>query len=367
MIDFQILLEYYKEFPFLVKLAWDLSIVLSVLITILIVYLKFVRKNLRNTEIDNLKFKNEYEGLLIEYLYLEEDTVEISEPQKIILEKLRKHVHIKAKRKVIISVLYKLMNQVSGEVTDALKVVYQNTGLIHYALLRLKSKKWYVIAKGIGELTKFKIDSVEDEIKPYLTHPIREVRKEAHFYFVTLFNFDGLSFLDKLTTPLSEWDQIQMLEILQKFSDQEICDIKPWLKSKNDTVVLFALKLANLYNQYEVKDVLIDLLSHSNKTIRIQVIEVLTHLYGIEAKDVLKANFNELSLEEQISFFRMLEKLVIPDDEPFIEKHLFHKNFEIQLLALKILKSINIDKYLGLNKLPSNEKSLAMLNLTDTI
>jgi len=367
MIDFQILLEYYNEFPFLVKLAWDFSVVLSILITILIVYLKFVRKHLRKIEVDNLKFKNEYEGLLIEYLYSEEEAVEISEPQQVILEKLKKHVPIKAKRKVIISVLYKLMNQVSGEVTDALKVVYQNTGLIHYALLRLKSKKWYVIAKGIGELTRFKIDSAEDEIKPYLTHPVREVRKEAHFYFVTLFQFEGLSFLDKLTTPLSEWDQIQMLEILQKFSDQEICDIKPWLQSKNDTVVLFALKLANLYNQYEVKDLLMDLLSHENKTIRIQAIEVLTHLYGIEAKDVLKANFNELSLEEQISFFGMLEKLVIPDDEPFIEKHLFHKNFEIQLLALKILKSINIDKYLGLNKLPSNKKSLAMLNLTDTI
>jgi hypothetical protein len=367
MIDFQLLLEYYNESPFLIKLAWDCSVILSILIFTLVFYLKIVRQHLRKVESDKLKFKSEYEALLIEYLYSGEDDGELTESQKNIIKQLKSHVSIKAKRKVIISVLYRLMNEVSGEVTEALQRVYKNTDLIHYALLRLKSKKWHIIAKGIGELTRFNIDTVKDDIRPYLTHPVREVRKEAHFYFVTLFHFEGLAFLNKLTTPLSEWDQIQMLEILQKFNDQEICDIKPWLQSKNDTVVLFALKLAKLYNQYEVNDLLLNLLSHENKTIRLQSIEVLTHLYGIEAKDILKANFNELSIEEQISFFVMLEKLVIPDDEPFIEKHLFHKDFEIQLLALKILKSINIDKYLGLRRLPSSEKSLAMLNLTNTI
>jgi len=366
MTDFQILIDNYNEYPFLIKFAWAVSAVLSTLIILLTVYLKFVRKLLRNKEADSLKFRNEYEALLIEYLYSGVEEGVISETQKNIIEVLKTHVSTRSKRKVIISVLYKLMNEVSGEVTDALKILYKNTGLMHYALKRMNSKRWHVKAKGIGELTKFKIESVQNEMKKHLTHATREVRKEAHFYFVNLFHFEGLTFLNTIKTPLSEWDQIQILEILQRFNDQEICDIKPWLQSENDTVILFALKLAKVYNQYEVKDILMDLLSHNNKHVRIQTIEVLTHLYGIEAKDVLKANFSELSLEEQISFFGLLEKLVIPDDEPFVEEHLFHKDFEIQLLALKILKSINLDKYVGLNNLPSHQKSLAMLKLENT-
>ena len=105
-----------------------------------------------------------------------------------------------------------------------------------------------------------------------------------------------------------------------------------------------------IYNQFEAKNTLMELLSHGEKQIRIRTIEVLTHLYGLEAKEMLKANFKELSLEEQISFFELLEKLVVPSDEPFVEKHLFHKDFEIQLLAVKILKSINSDKFEGLSK-----------------
>ena len=132
-------------------------------------------------------------------------------------------------------------------------------------------------------------------------------------------------------------------------------------------MVLFALKLAKIYNQFEVKDTLMTLLSHPVKEVRIMAIEVLTSLYGIEAKEMLKTNFNVLSLEEQISFFGLLEKLVVPSDEPFIEKHLFHKNFEIQLLALKILKSINIDKFMGLSNPPENKENKKILKFVNNI
>lgn len=367
MIDFQTLIEYYNQFPFLIKLAWVISVVLFTLIVLLTIYLKFVRTLLRRKEVDTLKFRTEYEALLIEYIYSGDEEGIISDTQKRIIEELKAHVSTRSKRKAIISVLYKLMNEVSGEVTDVIKILYKNTGLINYAFERMNSKKWHIIAKGIGEFTRFKIEEAHDEVIQYVNHPREEVCKETQLYLVNMFRFEGLSFLDNLKTPLSEWHQVQLLEVLQKFDDQQICDIKPWLQSNNDTVVLFALKLAQIYNQFEVKNVLMELLSHQNKDVRIYVIEVLTHLYGIEAKDKLKSNFKDLSIEEQISFFGLLEKLVMPDDEPFVEKHLFHKNFEIQLLAIKILKSINIDKYEQLTSLPSHEKSTAMLKLENTI
>ena len=224
------------------------------------------------------------------------------------------------------------------------------TGLYKYAIAKLDAKKWHTIGKGIEELTRFKVIEASERIEPFTTHPRDEVRKEAHNYMVSLFSFEGLSFLDTIEEPISEWSQIEILETLNRIEDQNICDIKPWLKSENRYVVLFALKLAKVYNQYEVNETLVELLSHEDKEIRIQTIEVLTQLYGIEAKELLKANFNDLSLEEQISFFELLEKLVMPNDEPFVEKHLFHKNFEIQLLALKILKSINLDKFLNIKE-----------------
>lgn len=357
MLDIQNILNYYNEFPFLIKLAWAVTGVLSFAIVLLTIYLKIIRSYLRKKEQANLVYKNEYEACLVEYLYSGNENEEISSAQRTIINKLKEPVKDKAKRKVIISILYKLMNEVSGEMSDYIQTLYHETGLINFAIDKLYNKNWYIAAKGIGELTRFNIEHVNNKVSEYASHPRNEVRNEAHLYLVNLFRFEGLKFLNNLTTPLSEWAQVQLLETLQKFDDQQICDIKPWLKSSNNSVVLFALKLAEIYNQFEVKEILMELLEHENKLIRISSIEVLSNLYGIEAKEMLKANFKDLSLEEQISFFEMLEKLVIPSDEPFIEKHLFHKNFEIQLLALKILKSINIDKFMGLNERPIKEKA----------
>ncbi|MBJ6367582.1 HEAT repeat domain-containing protein [Snuella sedimenti] len=351
----------------LIQIAWVASCVLITAIILLSIYLKIMRYHLRKKEKENTQFKNEYEASLIEYLYSGDALGEMNATQESIIQKIKVSVPIKAKRKIIISVLYNLMNEVSGEMSDSIKLLYYKTGLIRYALERLESKRWHIIAKGIGELTRFKIDEVHHKVSKFVNHPRSEVRKETQLYLVSLFRFEGLSFLNNLTTPLSEWAQIQLLETLQKFDDQQICDIRPWLKSTNDSVVLFALKLAQIYNQFEVQDTLMELLSHPKKQIRITAIQVLTHLYGVEAKELLKANFNDLSLEEQICFFGMLEKLVMPTDEPFVEKYLFHKNFEIQLLALKILKSINIDKYMGLSQTATNEKDSSMIKLVNSL
>lgn len=367
MIDYQNLYNHFEQFPFLIKLAWAISSILLTAIIILTLYLKVIRSTLRKKAKNNEKLKADYEALLVEYLYSGDDSNQINEAQKVITDQLKASIHIKTNRKIIISILYKLMNEVSGEMSDSVKRLYFETGLYNYAKQRIQNKNWYVIAKGIGELTRFKIAEAHENVAPFITHPRDEVRKETQLYLVNLFRFKGLSFLNHLKQPLSEWAQVQLLETLQKFDDQQICDIKPWLNSKNNTVVMFALKLAQIYNQFEVKDTLIELLSHREKQIRIQVIKVLTHLYGIEAKEMLKTNFNALSIEEQISFFKLLEKLVVPSDEPFVEKHLFHKNFEIQLLAVKILKSINLDKFMGLNKKSSKKSNPDILKYVNTI
>ncbi|WP_100613409.1 HEAT repeat domain-containing protein [Confluentibacter citreus] len=361
MVDYQYIYDYYSNAPHLIQWVWWVSAILATGIVVLAICLKFIRSSLRRKSNEAAKFKTEYEALLIEYLYSGDESGKLTEPQKLIVSKIKDSIKTGFKRKLIVSVLYNLRNEVSGEMSDSIKTFYYETGLIHFAFERLKSKKWNIIAKGIGELRCFGIDEASHAIAPFINHPKSEVRSETHLYMVNLFLFEGLSFLDDLKVSLSEWIQIQLLETLQKFDNQEICDIRPWLNSKNDSVVLFALKLAQIYNQFEVKETLMDLLSHDNKEVRIKTIDVLAHLYGIEAKEMLKANFNELSLEEQISFFKLLEKLVAPDDEPFIEAYLFHKNFEIQLLALKILKEINFDKYIGLTKSSNDNKSLAMV------
>ncbi len=343
MDDFQFLLDYYEQIPLFLKLIWGAVALLFLIVLFLIIYLKVLRTTLRKNEGVVLKYTEEYEAILVNYLFAGEEGESISSEQRFIINFIKTVIKNPFRRKIVLTILLKLRNEISGEMGDLIETLYCESGLKNYALSKLKNRNWYIVAKGIGELTQFRVKDAHDAIVKHVYHKRREVRKEVQLYLVHLFRFNGLKFLDDLKTQLSEWDQIQILEVLQKFENQEIPDIKGWLNSPNDSVVIFTLKIVKNYNLTEVNDLLIALLAHKNIQVRINAIEILDHLYVFEAKDVLKKNFNERSIEEQILFFRMLENFADDSDKEFVIKHVQHENFEIKLSALKILKVLNID------------------------
>lgn len=355
MESYQYLIDYFENSPTIIQAVWAMSAVFLIAVVILTIFLKYLRNHLRKNEKTVAEYQKEYESDLITYLYAGNNEAEISAEQQIIIDKLRSCASNEFKRRIIVSTLLRLRNEISGEMADAIQKLYYQSGLVVYAQKRLKSKRWYVVAKGIRELTQLRAKEVEDKIVALVNHPKREIRKEVQLYLVTLFHFDGLKFLEVLQTHLSEWDQIQLLEVLQRFDEQEIPNINPWLKSTNGSVVAFALKLAKIYNQFEAKDAILELLAHPQKKIRVDAIHVLSHLQVFEAKDILKNNFGKLSLEEQIEFFKLLENMAETGDESFLLAHTTHQNFEIKLSALKIIKSLADEKFKSLKHFSTDD------------
>jgi uncharacterized protein YihD (DUF1040 family) len=341
----QYFIDYLEHSSAIIELAWLTGSIFILFIFILIVYLKYLRSHLRNNERTRETYRKKYELKLLSYLYSGSEEQEISPEQQIIVNELKKDLANPFKRSIVVSTLLKLKNEISGELDESIQKLYFQTGLIDFSLSKLTSRKWHVVAKGVRELTQFHIKEVHDEVAVLINHPKNEVRKEMQLYLVNLFSFKGLDFLNVLKTQLSEWDQIQLLDVLQRFDEEQNFDIKPWLKSSNDSVVIFALKLADIYIQFEAKEQLIELLSHKSEKIRIELISVLGNLNITEAKSVLKSNFTERSQEEQLAFFKMIENMPETSDEPFLLEYIRHENFEIKYSALKTLKIINLNKY----------------------
>lgn len=345
MSEYNFIIDYFNQFPLIIKVVWIVSIILMTNVFVLIIYLRYLRNKLRVKSSLESKCQLDFESSLITYLYSGNEEEEFSIEQKKIIKELKGITSDTFKRKVLITTLLKLRNEITGEIADSIDKLYIELGLLQYPLRKLRHKKWDVVANSIRELTLFQVKGIQSVVMKNINHPKKEVRKEMQLYLVQLFTFKGLDFLNLLQTPLSEWDQIQLLEILQKSDDQDITDIKPWLKSTNESVVSFALKLAKLYNQYEVKDEIIALLNHINEQIRVVAIETLSHLNVLEAKEVLKYNFMETSLDEQIAFVKMLENTYESTDKSFLLKYSNHENQEIKLIIMEIMKDLNFEEY----------------------
>lgn len=365
MESYQYVADYLASTPFIIQLMWAISAIFFISIIFLGTYLKFLRSYLRKKELVMTKYKNEYESDLINYLYAGSDEEAVTEQQQIIITKLRSLSVDKFKRKIIVSTFLRLRNEISGEMADSIQKLYFQSGFINYALVRLKSKKWHIVAAAIRELTQLQVKEVQDEILALVNHPKPEIQKEVQLYLVTLFNFKGLEFLNILKSPLSEWNQIQLLEVLQRFDEQELPNITPWLQSSNNYVVIFSLKLAKMYNQFELKDALLELLTHPSIKIRIDAIDVLGHLQIIEAKNILKEQFNTLSMEEQFAFLKLLENLYEKSDEPFLLEHINHENFKIKLTSLTILKMLNVEKFKSLKTFSEDSDFVKIFNFLE--
>jgi HEAT repeat protein len=130
-------------------------------------------------------------------------------------------------------------------------------------------------------------------------------------------------------------------------------------------VIIFALKLAKIYNQLEAKNEIIQLLHHRNKKVRLDAIDALSYLNVLEAKEILKTDLEKRSQEEQIAVFKMMENLYESDDESFIMKYINHDLFEIKIMALKILKGINREKFYALKIESVNDPYLRIVNFIE--
>lgn len=343
MIDiFKNIINEFNNANAIIKGCIYMSLFFLFIIVSLILYLKNIRHRLRVKGRIVATYHKKYESDLIEYLYAGEGE-NISLQQQQIVDYLKKSAKNRLKRKLIIDTFLKLKNEISGETAEAIQNLYYQTGLFNSAKSELKSKKWDSIARAIRELSQFEIREAHDEIIVLVNHPKKEVRNEIQKYLVKLFGFQGLEFLDLLKNQLSEWDQIQLLEILNKFDNPDIPDMTNWLGSTNDSVVSFAIKIVKLYNQFDAKVDIIRLFNHPNPEIRIQVIEVIDRLGIYEAVAILKQDLNSRSIEEQIAFFKMMEDLFTSDDLSFVKAYVNHENFYIRVSAMKILNLIVVE------------------------
>lgn len=345
MILTQHSLSFFKDFPLVVKIMWLLVILFSLVIIVLVFYLKIIRRRLRKKEVARVEYISKCEQYVVDYLFTNEEGEGISKAQKKIIRKLKRGLFLNSKRKLTVHVLIKLLGEISGEMTNSVRQLYIELGLLKQAKAKLKHRLWHIVAIGIRDLRMLKIEEVHQEISKHINHPKLEVRRQAHLYFISVFGYKGLDFLDKLDSDISLWDQIGFLEILGNIDNQEIPSLKKWLYSSNDYVVLFTIQLVKFYGRIENKEALLQLINHENAEIRFAVIKVLNYLYIDEAKEPLIKMYSTLTNKEQITVFKLLENMASKEDEFFVLKHLNNVNFEIKLVAIKILKKINTVKF----------------------
>lgn len=327
----------FLSLPLLIKIIWVVILLEIIFIITSWINLNFIRKRYQLKKQEQNLLTEKYQEILINYIYLTEDEAQ----EKINTTNLLKSaIKNKADRKVIQNLILTLHDDLTGELAQFLETLYSDLDLVQFSLKKMNNPIWFVKIKGIREVTQMKVKDVYTETLKLINHKNLLLRSEAQLTMVKLYEFKGLGFLDNLQFPLTEWQQILLIEEIQSIRNQEVPDLTNWLHSKNDTVICFALKLIKLFNQIQLKDELIKLVLHPSEKVRRTSIEILGYFRILEAKTILKQIFKKSPLETQLFIIQALSQLSDKKDIPFFEKHLNHTDFDIKQVALNTLKDL---------------------------
>jgi hypothetical protein len=224
-----------------------------------------------------------------------------------------------------------------GTAKQNLIQLYEQLNLQYDAADKLRSTRWHRKTKGIYELYMMEQARWKEEIRAYTNHRNERVRYEAQTAALSFDGFAGLSFLEHLTETLDEWQQLVLLEQLKPLDAMEMPRLGFWIRSSNDSVSLFALKLADIYRQYAQHEAVAGSLRHTDERLRAQAIITLGSIANDGTTALLRDCYACETRKNKLLILHVLGRNGQETDTGFLEAQLHDEDMDIKLQAAAAL------------------------------
>ncbi|MGM0934860.1 MAG: hypothetical protein ACQEWD_15600 [Bacteroidota bacterium] len=166
--------------------------------------------------------------------------------------------------------LIKLHRLYGGEIAHNLRQCYTDFRLIQLSYSKVRSRRWEVKCAGIQELGEMEIKKAVPIILEHTKSSNDTLKMVALIEVINLSGLKGLSLLEDYTEPLNDWIQLNLLESIKEANISEVPDFGYLLKSTNETIVVFGLRLISLFHQSHHLPIVKALLNTSSRKINLQ-------------------------------------------------------------------------------------------------
>ncbi|ANW95785.1 hypothetical protein AXE80_05590 [Wenyingzhuangia fucanilytica] len=252
---------------------------------------------------------------------------------------------LKTFRKLITNKILLATKSFSGNASESLKDLYLQLKLDKYVLKNIDAKNWHIKAKAIQEIGVMKLEGMQDKVYKNTNHKNDLVRAESQITIIRLTGFEGLKFLDTLTQPISEWYQIILLRELSHFTYDSFNGIDIWLKSKNNSVVIFALKLIDEYHLFELYNEVLLCIEHQSEKIRQQAIKTIAKIFNSTTPSLFINIFDKEVYANKLVIAIALQEIGTDNEIPFLIEKLQTENIQLKTILTRTIAKINPNQF----------------------
>ncbi len=266
-------------------------------------------------------------------------------------------------RELMIDEMLTIKKNLTGAGVEDLYKLYDKLNLYHDSYRKLTSNHFQLMVMGIRELSEMNFIAYYRSVYRCTNHPQEDVRMEAQVAIVRLFGVKGLKFLSRVTYTISEWQQMTLLHLLNNMKNVKPQGIDQWLDSKNDSVVVFSLRLAEKYNCFELLEKIQHFLHHPNDTVKIQSVLCMRNIYDESTESQLLAYYLVVNKPVRIAILDVLQSLATEQSTEFLYKQLADDDMEIRLNILRVLHKLfdNVDIINSITLEPEKEDSIILM------
>ncbi|WP_298738428.1 HEAT repeat domain-containing protein [uncultured Chitinophaga sp.] len=243
----------------------------------------------------------------------------------------------KIARQYAINQLISTKKNLAGHAGRNIIWLYEKMGLKADSIAKFRSPLWYHKAAGIYELYMMEQRDMQAAIARHTNHHNAYVRMESQTAVLAFAGFDGLIFLDTLTRPMNDWQQLKLIDQLTPLDPGNLEHLSIWLNAGNPDVVLFALKLAGLYQQMHVLEDVITLLKDHREKLREQAIKTLVRVGDENTPSVLIQRYAEETPGNRNTILKSLASMATDKELPFLQTLLEDGDPGVQLQAARIM------------------------------
>jgi hypothetical protein len=178
-------------------------------------------------------------------------------------------------RGVLIKELVTAAKSMSGTAKENISAFYRAAALDRITVTQLKAGAWHIKSRSIQTLSHLGQKQHIAKIYRHTNNRNELIRSEARVAVVKLTGFEGLRFLDVISYPLTEWEQLCLVHELSENHLPDFKRIPDWLHSDNDSVVEFALRLVESYRIFEMHGDVAFCLAHILPSIRKKAVQTI--------------------------------------------------------------------------------------------
>ncbi len=317
---------------------WDVTIVFLFITAVVIVYMSLYMYRRSRRKNNHGSWKNSFAEFIGELAIIEsnDELEQLLAQQKSIMLLINRNTNA---RKLMGRQLLRASKQLSGNAHMNIVRFYNLCDLGADSLRRLKRGQWFVKAAAMQELSQLDQRKYITQIYRYTDHADELVRSEARIAVVKLTGVAGLRFLDIISRPLSEWEQLGLLHELSRTAPTEFPCLNKWLLSGNNSVVEFALRLVRIYRLNVPKDVLEKCVIHPHKPIRHGAILAAAEIPDPAITDLLLNRFEvEISVDLQLLLLQALQINTTGFSLSFLMDGLRHPDATLKLAIARIIR-----------------------------